>query len=347
MISLLDFREKIKDLYQRYDLYIKIFAKFIFAFFVFVTIKEEIGFDPRLNKLIIILALSIISSIMPSSIVVLLAMLVSVLNVFYISNILSVLILLIVLILYFLFARYTPKYGYLLLLVPLLFTFNVAYLVPILLGVIATPITIIPTSCGIIIYYLLKVVKNAVNIQTNIGVEDVLQLYTYVIDKLINNKHLIMTIVIFAMITIITYYIRRMKFDYSHEISIVAGGLTCLFGFLISDLTLDVSDQIFGMILGTVISMVIVLIFNFFNFTLDYSGKEYVQFEDDSYYYYVKAVPKLMISAPEKNVKIFIDRVRDDSTDDIDESLNDNKEDDFNDIDDKLRNIYLDDEDDE
>ena len=30
---------------------------------------------------------------------------------------------------------------------------------------------------------------------------------------------------------------------------------------------------------------------------------EYTQFEDDDYYYYVKAVPKIKIAAPKKDVK--------------------------------------------
>ena len=38
---------------------------------------------------------------------------------------------------------------------------------------------------------------------------------------------------------------------------------------------------------------------------LDYARTENVQFEDDEYYYYVKAVPKKMIAKEEKVVKHF------------------------------------------
>lgn len=40
-----------------------------------------------------------------------------------------------------------------------------------------------------------------------------------------------------------------------------------------------------------------------FRFNLDYSRTEKVQFEDDEYYYYVKAVPKMTVATPEKKVK--------------------------------------------
>ena len=36
---------------------------------------------------------------------------------------------------------------------------------------------------------------------------------------------------------------------------------------------------------------------------MDYSRTEKVQFEDDEYYYYVKAVPKVNLSSKEKQIK--------------------------------------------
>ena len=38
-------------------------------------------------------------------------------------------------------------------------------------------------------------------------------------------------------------------------------------------------------------------------FSLDYTRIEHVQFEDDDYYYFVKAVPKITVTTPEKKVK--------------------------------------------
>ena len=38
-------------------------------------------------------------------------------------------------------------------------------------------------------------------------------------------------------------------------------------------------------------------------FSVDYSRTENIQFEDDEYYYYVKAVPKVGVAVPEKKVK--------------------------------------------
>lgn len=45
------------------------------------------------------------------------------------------------------------------------------------------------------------------------------------------------------------------------------------------------------------------MILELFFFSVDYSRSENLQYEDDEYYYYVKAVPKIVVSTPEKTVK--------------------------------------------
>lgn len=303
MMPLLVFRERVKNFYQRYNAYLKPVIKFIFAYIAFQTISREIGYDERLKALPIILALSLLSAFTPSAILVLLASAIAVLHVYFISPILSIMVILILLIVYMLFARYAPKLGYVLLSIPILFTLKIPYTIPILLGLVAAPAAIIPTCCGVVIYFLFQIIKTAVTMQVNMTVEDILQLYTYVIDSLMGNKQLIMTLVIFALILLVTYFVRRMKFDYAFEIAVAAGALTSILGFLVSDLILDKSDMILSTILGTLVSAVIVFIIHFFKLTLDYSGVEHVQFEDDVYYYYVKAVPKITVTTPQMRVK--------------------------------------------
>ena len=55
----------------------------------------------------------------------------------------------------------------------------------------------------------------------------------------------------------------------------------------------------------SMVSALIVLVIQFFIFNVDYSRTENVQFEDDEYYYYVKAIPKVSVEAPDVNVKRF------------------------------------------
>ena len=54
---------------------------------------------------------------------------------------------------------------------------------------------------------------------------------------------------------------------------------------------------------GNLISMLLAFLLQFFVLSLDYSCTEHAQFEDDEYYYYVKAVPKVTVARAEKKVK--------------------------------------------
>ena len=303
MMNILVFRARLRELYQKYELYIDPIIKFLVAFVVFQLINSAIGYDVRLKKLPIVLLLSLLSAFTPSAILILLAAIVSIGHIFAISKILSIIIILILLIMYCLFLRYTPKLGYVVIAVPILYMLKIPYLIPILLGLFTVPISIIPTSCGVIVYYLFSIMKEAKNMQINVTVEDTLQLYTQVVNQLVTNKQMLTTIVIFAIIILVTYIIRRMKFDYAHEIAVVGGTLTCILGFLITNLIFDVSYKIGAMILGTIGAGILAVIIQFFHIALDYTGVEFVQFEDEDYYYYVKAVPKINVTTPQINVK--------------------------------------------
>ena len=72
---------------------------------------------------------------------------------------------------------------------------------------------------------------------------------------------------------------------------------------LVGDLVFDTNVSILGLIIGTIFSVGIAKIVEFFAFHVDYSRAEKVQFEDDEYYYYVKAVPKITVAAPSRTVK--------------------------------------------
>ena len=65
---------------------------------------------------------------------------------------------------------------------------------------------------------------------------------------------------------------------------------------------LESTPEMKTLLLDTVISFCIAVVAAFFLHSLDYSRARNVQFEDDDYYYYVKAVPKNVGSIARDNV---------------------------------------------
>ena len=54
--------------------------------------------------------------------------------------------------------------------------------------------------------------------------------------------------------------------------------------------------------MSALLGLAVGFILEFLFFSVDYSRTENMQFEDDEYYYYVKAVPKIGVPVPEKKV---------------------------------------------
>lgn len=303
MMKLLEIRARIRALYQKFEMYIDPVVKFIVAFVVFKLINNSLGSDPRFMKLPVLLVLSLLSAFMPSSVLVLLAGVLTLVHVYYVSPLLVILAVLIFLILYLFFIRFTPKLGYVLIAVPILQMFGLSYMIPLLMGLFATPLAILPTGCGVIVYYLFQIIKEAAAKQVNANMDDIMQMYIEVIDSLFANKQMFLTIAVFAAVILVIYLVRKFKFDFVFEVALVCGVVVNIIGFLIVDLRLDISGQIGKMVLGTIGSAVLVYIIYMFRQLLDYSAAENVQFEDDNYYYFVKAVPKMDVTVPQFHVK--------------------------------------------
>ena len=64
---------------------------------------------------------------------------------------------------------------------------------------------------------------------------------------------------------------------------------------------LDILDL--ELIPSSIIAVAIAIVIKVFLFSVSYARSEYLQFEDDEYYYYVKAVPKVSVAVREKTVK--------------------------------------------
>ena len=102
---------------------------------------------------------------------------------------------------------------------------------------------------------------------------------------------------------IVVYLIRRLSVDYAWIIAIVVGTVAQLLVIFVGDFVFGVSVSAGALIFGLLLSIVLAMIYNFFFFSVDYTRTEYVQFEDDDYYYYVKAVPKMTVSSTDVKVQ--------------------------------------------
>ena len=126
---------------------------------------------------------------------------------------------------------------------------------------------------------------------------------TLAVTEIFTDKEMYFYLGAFAAASIVVCCVRKLSVDHARIIAIVLG-MALQMGVICSgEIYLGETGRIIKVIVGCVISLVIVLILDFMSLTVDYSRVEHTQFEDDEYYYYVKAVPKAFVSVEDKQVK--------------------------------------------
>jgi len=127
--------------------------------------------------------------------------------------------------------------------------------------------------------------------------------FIQIVKNVFGNELMWVMVAAFAAAILVVFILKNLSVDYSWSIAIVAGVITQLAVIFIGDFNFNLPVSAGSMIFGIVASVVIALIYQFFVFAVDYTRTEYLQYEDDDYYYYVKAVPKLTVSAPDVKVQ--------------------------------------------
>ena len=303
MTALLELRENLKKIYSRNEAFILPVIKFLLGVIVLSIINGKLGYMTKLDNMAIVLIVSLLCSFLPTGFMAFFAMMFAVLHMYALSIETAAVGLVVFLLLYLLFLRFTAKEALVVVLTPVLCMLKLPYVMPVAMGLIGTPASCVSVGCGVVVYYLLQtVITNAPTINS-MGAEEATAKLRLLIDGMLGNKAMLVMIAAFAITVIVVYLIRRMSVDHSWTIAMVAGVMIEVMILLVGDLMYDTNLSIVSALLGAVVTLIACKIIEFFRFCLDYSRTEKVQFEDDEYYYYVKAVPKMTVAAPTNTVK--------------------------------------------
>ena len=304
MSTLLEMRENLRNFYSKYEVYITPVLKFLLALVVFLMINNGVGYMSWLTHIIIVLMLALMCSFLPTNFIVIIGAFIAILHMYELSIEAALVVGGVFLIMFLLYFRFAPKDTLVVALLPLCFILKIPYVVPIAAALLGSVTSVVSVSCGVIVYYMLAAVRaNATTLTGMEGSENMIARFRLLVDALMADKQMMVTVVVFAMTTLIVYFIRRLRVDYAWTIAICCGCVFCAIAMLIGMLRFNADMSTVGIVIGTIVSGAFGMVFQFFFFNVDYSRTEYVQFEDDEYYYYVKAVPKNNVTKANKKVK--------------------------------------------
>ena len=309
MRELLVFKEKIKRFAGKNEAYIVPALKFVFTFLALLRINGQIGFRGRISGLPITLVVALAGSFLPLNLTLVILALIVVAHLSALSLEVAGLVFALFLVMFLIYFRFASKDSVAVLLTPLSFVFKIPYVIPVSMGLVGTPSSMVSVGCGAIVYHVLHYIAvnskelGSISIIKGDEATPKLEGIKSLVDGILNNKAMFVFAVAFAVTVLVVYLIRRMPIAYCWHIAIVAGAIVCLFVVIVANSALKGGVSIGGAFFGVIVSIILNIILQYFCFDLDYNRTEKVQFEDDEYYYYVKAVPKNTIrvaSAPQK-----------------------------------------------
>ena len=303
MSNLLEIREKLKLLYSRNEFILVPVLKFMLAYLTICMVNGELGYMGKLDNLGLVLIVSLLCSFLPNGCIILFGAAFSLMHLYELSLEVAIAALAIYLIMFLLFFRMGSKDSVILIFTVLLFALKIPYVIPVAVGLLATPLAAVSVGCGTVVYYMLTNISDNTTIISSMGADEATAKLRLVIDSVLGNRAMIVMIAAFAITIMVVYLVRRMSIDYSWSIAMLAGVIIDLVVLLVGDLIYDTQLSLGMAVLGSIVALVIAKILEFFRFCVDYSRTEKVQYEDDEYYYYVKAVPKMSMSAASKTVK--------------------------------------------
>ncbi len=209
-------------------------------------------------------------------------------------------------VLYLVYFRFAPKYGYDVVLMPVCFKLHIPYVMPVGEGLLREGYSVFAVACGTILFFFLDGVRqNAAVLSSTAETEEAASKIVVVLNQLMGNKEMYLVLGVMAATTLTVYIIRRLSIENAWGIAIIAGILLESVGLIAGYMLLGISGKTVGVLVGNAAAALIAFLLQFLFFNLDYSRTERLQFEDDEYFYYVKAVPKAVVSGTDKKITRF------------------------------------------
>ena len=296
-------RGRIEELYGKHS---KLFDKafqFILAMITFSMINQNTGFMKSLSSPVISLALAVVATFLPPMVIVVIAAVLVLAHTLAASIGIFAVSAMIFLIMYIFYIRLAPKMAFVVLLTPIAFVLKIPFLVPIVCALIYTPVSLVPMSCGTVVFYMVEYLKKTSSASKASGSKAMLSEITTYVQKVFQNKEMWIYIVAFIIGFFVVYTIRRRELDHAWKIGIIAGAIADVVVTAMGSIALGVEISYGSLIFGNILAVIVGMILELFLFSVDYARSERLQFEDDEYYYYVKAVPKMTVAAPTNTVK--------------------------------------------
>lgn len=299
---MLKVKETAGSFYERYDHYLEALFRFLLALTVFMALMMNTGYNAAVTNPYVAVLCAFICAFLPPSAISLVASMLMILELYAVSlevTVIAAILLMVMLLTYFVFKPGSSV------LFPLSCTACLMGVFPALLPIalIISPVKIVTVVFGIVIYGLIVVVKKDVMALSAVGSGTMGSRVNLLLNDLFSNEKLILLLLSVTLAMLIISMIRHLKINYAGLIAIIAGNVVFILVYLFGSYLINAQISVLRFVIGMFVNVLCAAFIIIFIIGADYRHTETVQFEDEEYYYFVKAIPKARITPDERRVE--------------------------------------------
>lgn len=298
------FREKVILFYKKLEYLIQPLFRFAVSLTLLFLLRGHLGAHgpagALLESTLLNVIVALVCSMLPPAYAAGIVALVMVWDLYSLSleaTAVCAALLLLCILLYF---RFAPRDTMILLLMPIAYALNLHYAVPVLAGLLFGPGAAVPVVFGLLFTkYVLMVEESLPALTKGSGLaagEQLIANFRSLIDGMMKDRAMIVLAVALALTVLVVCFFRQLIVSHAWTIAISAGCVTELIVLLAGDMKFGTQIDLGKTLIGILLAFGVGQLVRIFVFHVDYLHIENVQFEDEDYYYYVKAVPK--VTAP-------------------------------------------------
>lgn len=296
------FRDRIIYFYKKQEFLILPLIRFAVSLAVLLLLRSHLGAHGPANAILestlLNVIVALVCSMLPPGFSAAILALVMVWDLYRVSleaTAVCAALLMLCILLYF---RFSPRDTIILLLMPIAYAVNMHYAVPVLAGLLFGPGAAVPVVFGLLFTkYVLMVEESLPALSAETGLasgEQLIANFRSLIDGMMNDRSMIILAAALAVTVLIVCFLRHLIMPHAWTVAIAAGCIAELAILMAGDMRFGTGIDLPRVLAGVLIAFVVGQLVRIFVFNVDYLHVENVQFEDEDYYYYVKAVPKVI-----------------------------------------------------
>ena len=293
MESILKLKNSIRDICRKQDEIITPILRFIWSLIVFMSIQKIFGYNDLASKPEVTILLAVMAALLPDGFMFFMAGVVMALHSFSVSLEVGAVFIVLFVIIYCVYIRFFPKYAYAVLMVPVFYVLHIPFAAPIVIALVAGLGGVVPAVCGVALYYFSQCAAEINHLLATKSNENEIEAVKQLSSVLIGNRDMYTTMIAFAVTVLTIALLAKLTFNYAIYVAMGAGIVGNIIGAILAGFIMSEDVPMDMVVIGSIVGLVLAFILRFGQGILDYKHTERVQFEDDDYYYYVKAVPKI------------------------------------------------------